>query len=111
MTTVLCACLPVYKPLCTLLGNFSSGLRERLGSSWHHIFTRSKCKIATGKNDDVEPGGFEDDYPLASTDPYSVPRPDETVTYSVQAHRNEASRGFVTPLRGISHTTKVERAA
>lgn len=103
MTTVLCACLPVYKPLCTLVGNFVGGLRERYGSSWQHLFTRSKYKIAAEKSDDVEPGGFADDYQLA--DPYLVLRPDETVTHSVQAHRNEASQGFLIPLREIPRTT------
>lgn len=108
MTTVLCACLPVYKPLCALVGNFVGGLRGRYGSSWQYLLTRSKHKISTRKSDDVEPGGFEDNYQLA--DPYPVPSPDETVTQSVQAHRNEASQGFVTPLRGISSPSKAESA-
>lgn len=104
MTTVLCACLPVYKPLCTGVGNFIRSLRERYGSSWQYLFNRSKYNIAAEKPDDAEPGGFADNYQLV--DPYLVLRPDETVTHSVQAHRNEASQGFLTPLQEIPRTTR-----
>ncbi|KUI73890.1 hypothetical protein VM1G_09488 [Cytospora mali] len=106
MTTIVCACLPVYTPVRALADRLITSLRETCNSTWKSMFTRSKPKASAYHRTGLELSGYKD----GVSDVNLVLSPKSTTTRIVAFHRSEASQASTSPHGGISRTTKVERS-
>ncbi|KAI1772028.1 hypothetical protein F4818DRAFT_427401 [Hypoxylon cercidicola] len=65
-TAILCASLPVYKPIRTQIGNLVVRLRDRYGSSLRFLHSYSTRKTESERSDHLESGSYQMDSLQAS---------------------------------------------